>query len=84
MIISQFDESDIETVINRANATEYGLCAGVFTNDINKVNTNWYAVMMYCIHNNNAVLVLVFIAVHEYWMYDVLVCCIHNHILYLW
>lgn len=34
MIISTFTELD--DVISRANATEYGLASGVFTNDVNK------------------------------------------------
>lgn len=29
--------SDVDGVIRRANATEFGLASGVFTNDINKV-----------------------------------------------
>lgn len=29
--------SDVDGVIKRANATEYGLASGVFTRDINKV-----------------------------------------------
>lgn len=32
-----FTFSDIDGVIKRANATEYGLASGVFTRDINKV-----------------------------------------------
>lgn len=32
-----FSFSDIDGVIQRANATEYGLASGVFTRDINKV-----------------------------------------------
>jgi len=35
MIISTFD-GDVDTVIKRANATEYGLSSGVMTRDINK------------------------------------------------
>jgi len=35
MIISKFD-GDIDKVLKRANATEYGLSSGVFTKDINK------------------------------------------------
>lgn len=30
---------DVDEVINRANNTIYGLAAGVFTKDINKMNT---------------------------------------------
>ena len=30
---------DVNGVIRRANATEYGLASGVFTRDINKVST---------------------------------------------
>uniref|UniRef100_A0A336KCV9 10-formyltetrahydrofolate dehydrogenase n=1 Tax=Culicoides sonorensis TaxID=179676 RepID=A0A336KCV9_CULSO len=36
MIISKFNPSDIESVLKRANATEFGLASGVFTNDIGK------------------------------------------------
>lgn len=36
MIISKFNGSDIESVMKRANSTEYGLASGVFTKDINK------------------------------------------------
>ncbi|XP_062522536.1 cytosolic 10-formyltetrahydrofolate dehydrogenase-like [Corticium candelabrum] len=36
MIISVFDDGDIEGVLKQANATEYGLASGVFTNDISK------------------------------------------------
>jgi formyltetrahydrofolate dehydrogenase len=35
MIISSFD-GDVDKVLKSANATEYGLCSGVFTNDISK------------------------------------------------
>jgi len=35
MIISKFD-GDIDKVLKRANATEFGLASGVFTRDINK------------------------------------------------
>ena len=35
MVISTFNKNDIDDVIKRANDTEYGLCAGVFTRDIN-------------------------------------------------
>ena len=30
--------SDVDGVLRRANATEFGLASGVFTKDINKVN----------------------------------------------
>ena len=33
-VLSLFDFSDEETVINRANNTEFGLAAGVFTGDL--------------------------------------------------
>lgn len=36
MIISKFSGSDIDSVIKRANNTEYGLASGVFTKDIAK------------------------------------------------
>lgn len=36
MVISSFETGDIDGVIKRANATEYGLASGVFTRDINK------------------------------------------------
>ncbi|XP_006895226.1 PREDICTED: cytosolic 10-formyltetrahydrofolate dehydrogenase [Elephantulus edwardii] len=36
MIISRFADGDVDTVLSRANATEYGLASGVFTKDINK------------------------------------------------
>ncbi|XP_065179221.1 cytosolic 10-formyltetrahydrofolate dehydrogenase-like [Sycon ciliatum] len=36
MIISKFDDGDVEGVLRRANATEYGLASGVFTKDISK------------------------------------------------
>lgn len=36
MVISRFDEDDVEDVLQRANNTEYGLAAGVFTQDINR------------------------------------------------
>lgn len=36
MIISKFKNGDIEGVLRRANATEFGLASGVFTRDISK------------------------------------------------
>ncbi|XP_050302908.1 cytosolic 10-formyltetrahydrofolate dehydrogenase [Anthonomus grandis grandis] len=36
MIISKFTNGDVDGVIKRANATEYGLASGVFTKDISK------------------------------------------------
>jgi len=36
MIISPFEDGDMEGVLRRANATEFGLASGVFTNDIKK------------------------------------------------
>lgn len=36
MVISRFDEDDIEDVLQRANSTEYGLASGVFTQDISR------------------------------------------------
>ncbi|GLV36756.1 uncharacterized protein CBL_02409 [Carabus blaptoides fortunei] len=36
MIISSFNDGDIDSVMRRANATEYGLASGVFTNDLSK------------------------------------------------
>lgn len=36
MIISKFNGSDIDSVMKRANRTEYGLASGVFTKDISK------------------------------------------------
>ncbi|KAL3853603.1 hypothetical protein ACJMK2_017137 [Sinanodonta woodiana] len=36
MIISKFQDGDIDGVIKRANDTEFGLASGVFTRDINK------------------------------------------------
>uniref|UniRef100_A0A9L0SH69 10-formyltetrahydrofolate dehydrogenase n=1 Tax=Equus caballus TaxID=9796 RepID=A0A9L0SH69_HORSE len=36
MIISRFANGDVDTVLSRANATEFGLASGVFTKDINK------------------------------------------------
>ncbi|XP_050001720.1 mitochondrial 10-formyltetrahydrofolate dehydrogenase isoform X1 [Alexandromys fortis] len=36
MVISKFQNGDIDGVLRRANNTEYGLASGVFTRDINK------------------------------------------------
>lgn len=36
MIISKFHGSNIDSVIRRANDTEYGLASGIFTKDLNK------------------------------------------------
>lgn len=36
MIISKFNGSDVDSVMRRANRTEYGLASGVFTRDISK------------------------------------------------
>ncbi|XP_055413679.1 cytosolic 10-formyltetrahydrofolate dehydrogenase [Bubalus kerabau] len=36
MIISRFADGDVDAVLTRANATEFGLASGVFTRDINK------------------------------------------------
>ncbi|XP_028302078.1 cytosolic 10-formyltetrahydrofolate dehydrogenase isoform X1 [Gouania willdenowi] len=36
MIISKFRSGDVDDVLRRANATEYGLASGVFTQDISK------------------------------------------------
>ncbi|GAB1291069.1 Cytosolic 10-formyltetrahydrofolate dehydrogenase [Apodemus speciosus] len=36
MIISRFADGDVDAVLYRANATEFGLASGVFTRDINK------------------------------------------------
>ncbi|XP_057671097.1 cytosolic 10-formyltetrahydrofolate dehydrogenase [Diorhabda carinulata] len=36
MVISRFNNGDINGVLKRANATEYGLASGVFTKDISK------------------------------------------------
>uniref|UniRef100_A0A3Q0QS14 10-formyltetrahydrofolate dehydrogenase n=1 Tax=Amphilophus citrinellus TaxID=61819 RepID=A0A3Q0QS14_AMPCI len=36
MIISKFKNGDVDDVLRRANATEYGLASGVFTRDISK------------------------------------------------
>lgn len=38
LLLSHCSFSDIDGVIRRANATEYGLASGVFTRDINKVS----------------------------------------------
>ncbi|XP_059965300.1 cytosolic 10-formyltetrahydrofolate dehydrogenase isoform X1 [Mesoplodon densirostris] len=36
MVISRFASGDVDAVLSRANATEFGLASGVFTRDINK------------------------------------------------
>eukprot|EP00070_Physeter_catodon_P027845 XP_028334739.1 cytosolic 10-formyltetrahydrofolate dehydrogenase isoform X5 [Physeter catodon] len=36
MIISRFASGDVDAVLSRANATEFGLASGVFTGDISK------------------------------------------------
>lgn len=36
MIVSKFSNGDVDKVLQRANATEYGLASGVFTRDISK------------------------------------------------
>ncbi|KFW84330.1 Mitochondrial 10-formyltetrahydrofolate dehydrogenase, partial [Manacus vitellinus] len=36
MVISKFKNGDVDGVLQRANATEYGLASGVFTKDISK------------------------------------------------
>jgi len=36
MIVSTFDESDVDGVLRRANATEFGLASGVITRDLSK------------------------------------------------
>ncbi|KAB0402119.1 hypothetical protein E2I00_014168, partial [Balaenoptera physalus] len=36
MIISRFADGDVDAVLSRANATEFGLASGVFTRDISK------------------------------------------------
>lgn len=38
MVISRFDNDDIEGVVRRANRTRYGLASGVFTKDFSKAN----------------------------------------------
>ncbi|VDL70409.1 unnamed protein product [Nippostrongylus brasiliensis] len=37
MCVSRFDDDDIDQVIRRANKTEFGLAAGVFSKDVSKV-----------------------------------------------
>ncbi|KHJ95812.1 hypothetical protein OESDEN_04235 [Oesophagostomum dentatum] len=37
MCVSRFDDNDIDGVIRRANRTEYGLAAGVFSKDVSTV-----------------------------------------------
>ncbi|XP_065175810.1 cytosolic 10-formyltetrahydrofolate dehydrogenase-like [Sycon ciliatum] len=39
MIISKFEDGDVDGVLERANATEFGLASGVFTKDIGKAMT---------------------------------------------
>lgn len=36
MVISKFANGDVDDVIRRANATQYGLASGVFTKDLSK------------------------------------------------
>lgn len=38
-MVSRLLFSDVDGVLKRANATEYGLASGVFTNDISKVSS---------------------------------------------
>ncbi|VDO85461.1 unnamed protein product [Heligmosomoides polygyrus] len=37
MCVSRFDDEDVDGVIRRANRTEFGLAAGVFSKDVSKV-----------------------------------------------
>ncbi|XP_038054294.1 mitochondrial 10-formyltetrahydrofolate dehydrogenase-like isoform X2 [Patiria miniata] len=46
MVVSKFNASDIDGMLRSANATEYGLASGVFTNDISKA--------LYCSDKLNA------------------------------
>jgi formyltetrahydrofolate dehydrogenase len=46
MVVSKFNASDVDGMLRSANATEYGLASGVFTNDINKA--------LYCSDKLNA------------------------------
>ncbi|XP_025831008.1 cytosolic 10-formyltetrahydrofolate dehydrogenase [Agrilus planipennis] len=36
MVISKFDDGDLDGVLRRSNATEFGLASGVFTRDLSK------------------------------------------------